>query len=100
MTRVNVNQALEYSMQPFIPMFIYGDYDAMESERQRGEEAIKALLDEWRANDEPGFSFDVILELADLVAQLAAAFWASTSRPPGARRSAATSSTSAGRSWR
>ncbi len=52
-------------MQPFIPMFIYGDYDAMESERQRGEEAIKALLDEWRANDEPGFSFDVILELAD-----------------------------------
>lgn len=52
-------------MQPFIPMFIYGDYDAMESERQRGEEAMKALLDEWRANDEPGFGFDVILELAD-----------------------------------
>ena len=62
---MNVNQALEYSMQPFIPMFIYGDYDAMESERQRGEEAMKALIDEWRANDEPGFSFDVILELAD-----------------------------------
>ena len=65
MTSVNVNQALEYSMQPFIPMFIYGDYDAMESERQRGEEAMKALIDEWRVNDEPGFSFDVILELAD-----------------------------------
>ncbi|WP_066834345.1 hypothetical protein [Collinsella ihumii] len=62
---MNVNQALEYSMQPFIPMFIYGDYDAMESERQRGEEAMKALIDEWRVNDEPGFSFDVILELAD-----------------------------------
>ncbi len=62
---MNVQQALEYSMQPFIPMFIYGDYDAMESERQRGEEAMKALLDEWRANDEPGFGFDVILTLAD-----------------------------------
>ncbi len=62
---MNAQQALEYYRQPFIPMFIYGDYDAMESERQRGEEAIKALLDEWRANDEPGFDFDIILELAD-----------------------------------
>lgn len=62
---MNVQQALEYSMQPFIPMFIYGDYDAMESERQRGEEAMKALIDEWRASDEPGFDFDVVLTLAD-----------------------------------
>ena len=28
---MNAQQALEYSMQPFIPMFIYGDYDAMAS---------------------------------------------------------------------
>ena len=62
---MNAQQALEYYRQPFIPMFIYGDYDAMESERQRGEEALKALVDEWRANDEPGFEFDVILDLAD-----------------------------------
>ena len=62
---MNVNQALEYSMQPFIPMFIYGDYDAMESERRRGEEAMKTLIDEWRSNDEPGFDFNVILQLAD-----------------------------------
>ena len=62
---MNVNQALEYSMQPFIPMFIYGDYDAMESERRRGEEAMKTLIDEWHANDEPGFDFNVILQLAD-----------------------------------
>lgn len=60
---MNAQQALEYSMQPFIPMFIYGDYDAMESERQRGEEAMKALLDEWRTNEEPGFDFGVILTL-------------------------------------
>lgn len=62
---MNVNQALEYSMQPFIPMFIYGDYDAMESERRRGEEAMKTLLDAWHASEEPSFSFDVILQLAD-----------------------------------
>ncbi len=62
---MNAQQALEYSMQPVIPMFIYGDYDAMESERQRGEEAMKALLDEWRTNEEPGFDFGVILTLAD-----------------------------------
>ena len=49
---MNAQQALEYSMQPFIPMFIYGDYDAMESERQHGEEAMKALLDEARAAKE------------------------------------------------
>ncbi|WP_102337239.1 3'-5' exonuclease [Collinsella provencensis] len=62
---MNAQQALEYSMQPFIPMFIYGDYDAMESERQRGEEALKALIDEWNTNENPNFSFDTILTLAD-----------------------------------
>ena len=62
---MNAQQALEYSMQPFIPMFIYGDYDAMESERQKGEEALKALVDEWKTNDNPGFGFDIILDLAD-----------------------------------
>ena len=62
---MNAQQALEYSMQPFIPMFIYGDYDAMESERRRGEEALKALMDEWNSNDDSGFGYDVILDLAD-----------------------------------
>ena len=38
---MNVSQALEYERQPFIPMFIYGDHGAMESERQKGEEALK-----------------------------------------------------------
>ena len=40
---MNVSQALEYERQPFIPMFIYGDHGAMESERQKGEEALKAV---------------------------------------------------------
>ena len=39
----------------------------MESERQRGEEAMKALLDEWRTNEEPSFDFGVILTLACLL---------------------------------
>lgn len=42
---MNVSQALEYERQPFIPMFIYGDHGAMESERQKGEEALKVLGD-------------------------------------------------------
>ncbi len=62
---MNAQQALEYSMQPFIPMFIYGDYDAMESERKRGEEAMKSPLYEWRTHEEPGFDFVVILTRAD-----------------------------------
>ena len=62
---MNVQQALEYQRQPFIPMFIYGDYDAMESERQKGEEALKVLTAEYFANPECGFGFDVITDLAD-----------------------------------
>ena len=44
---MNVSQALEYERQPFIPMFIYGDHGAMESERQKGEEALKVLETEY-----------------------------------------------------
>ncbi len=62
---MNVQQALDYSNQPFIAMFIYGDYDAMEAERQKGEEALKILLNEYFASDDPGFGFDVIVDLAD-----------------------------------
>lgn len=42
---MNTQQALEYSMQPFIPMFIFGGgYEMVESERLRSEEALKPLL--------------------------------------------------------
>lgn len=62
---MNVSQALEYTMQPFIPFFIFGDPDAMESERQHGEEALRALLSAWRDEEDPGFTFDTVRELAD-----------------------------------
>ena len=63
---MNTQQALEYSMQPFIPMFIFGGgYEMVESERLRSEEALKALVDEWNTNPEPSFGYDVIVDLAD-----------------------------------
>lgn len=63
---MNVSQALEYERQPFIPMFIYGDHGAMESERQKGEEALKVLETEYfTAEDDPGFDFATVRDLAD-----------------------------------
>ena len=63
---MNVSQALEYERQPFIPMFIYGDHGAMESERQKGEEALKALETEYfTAEGDPGFDFATVRDLAD-----------------------------------
>ena len=63
---MNVSQALEYERQPFIPMFIYGDHGAMESERQKGEEALKVLETEYfTAEGDPGFDFATVRDLAD-----------------------------------
>ena len=63
---MNVNQALDYANAFYIPELIFaGGYDSIESERQRGEEALKSLVDEWKANDNPSFGFDVVRELAD-----------------------------------
>ena len=63
---MNVSQALEYERQPFIPMFIYGDHGAMESERQKGEEALKVLETEhFTAEGDPSFDFATVRDLAD-----------------------------------
>lgn len=63
---MNVQQALDYERQPFIPMFIYGDHGAMESERQKGEEALKVLETEYfSAEGDPGFDFSTVRDLAD-----------------------------------
>ena len=63
---MNISQALEYERQPFIPMFIYGDHGAMESERQKGEEALKVLETEYfTAEGDPGFDFATVRDLAD-----------------------------------
>ena len=63
---MNVSQALEYERQPFIPMFIYGDHGAMESERQKGDEALKVLETEYfTAEGDPSFDFATVRDLAD-----------------------------------
>ena len=63
---MNVSQALEYERQPFIPMFIYGDHGAMESERQKGEEALKVLETEYFTTEgDPSFDFATVRDLAD-----------------------------------
>lgn len=69
---MNVSQALEYERQPFIPMFIYGDHGAMESERQKGEEALKVLETEYfTAEGDPSFDFATVRDLADATATCA-----------------------------
>lgn len=63
---VNTAQALDYAYAFYIPEFIFGGgYEVMEAERQRGEEALKALLAAWTSEADPGFSFDIVRELAD-----------------------------------
>lgn len=63
---MNVNQALEYANAFYIPEFIFaGGYESIEAERVKGEEALKALLDEWKSAEAPSFAFDIVRELAD-----------------------------------
>lgn len=63
---MNTTQALDYAYAFYIPEFIFGGgYEVMEAERQKGEEALKALVTAWNDEAEPGFSFDVVRELGD-----------------------------------
>ena len=63
---MNLNQALEHANTLFFPEFIYGSGpEVMESERLKNEEAIKILREEWFSKAEPGFSFQIVRELAD-----------------------------------
>ena len=63
---MKLTDALDYANSFYIPELIFsGGYDSIESERQRGEDALKALVDEWNANENPSFGFDLIRELAD-----------------------------------
>ena len=63
---MKLNQALDYANAFYIPELIFGGgYESMESERQTGEDALKTLVDEWKANENPPFSWDLVLDLAD-----------------------------------
>lgn len=63
---MNVAQALEHAYALVFPEIIYcGGFPAMDAERQKNEEAMAALRAEYAKNDNPGFGFDVIRDLAD-----------------------------------
>ena len=63
---MKLSQALDYANAFYIPEFIFGGgYEVMESERLTGEDALKTLVDAWEASEDPGFGYDLILDLAD-----------------------------------
>ncbi len=63
---MNVPQALEHANAFFFPELVYGSgFQAMDSERQKNEEAMATLREEFAKNDNPAFGFDIIRDLAD-----------------------------------
>lgn len=63
---MNVPQALEHANAFFFPELVYGSgFQAMDSERQKNEEAMATLREEFAKNDNPAFGYDIIRDLAD-----------------------------------
>lgn len=63
---MKVADALEYANSFYFPELIYGSgYEVMEAERQKGEDALKTLDAEWRAQENPSFSYDLVRDLGD-----------------------------------
>lgn len=63
---MNLAQAIEHASTLFVPEFLFGfDEASLNAERETNEQAIKMLHDEWFANDNPSFSYDLVRELAD-----------------------------------
>lgn len=63
---MNKSEALEHANALIIPEFLYAaGIDAMNDERVRNEEAIRALMDAYFAEEDPGFDFSLVRELAD-----------------------------------
>ena len=63
---MNVAQALEHANALVFPEIVYcGGFSSMDAERQKNEEALATLREEFAKNDNPGFGYDVILDLAD-----------------------------------
>lgn len=63
---MNLSEAIGHASTIFMPEFLFGADEAMLlGERTANEEAIHLLAEEYFANPEPGFSFDLVMELAD-----------------------------------
>lgn len=63
---MNLSQAIEHASTLFVPEFLFGFDEAnLNAERENNEQAIKCLHEEWFASENPGFSYDLVRELAD-----------------------------------
>lgn len=63
---MNASQAIEHANALFFPELVYDSgFSAMDSERQKNEEALTALRDAYATQENPGFGYDLILDLAD-----------------------------------
>lgn len=62
---MKLSEALEHANALFFPEMVYGSgFAAMDAERARNEEALAVLRDAFNTQDNPGFSYDVVLDLA------------------------------------
>jgi DNA polymerase III epsilon subunit-like protein len=63
---MNLSDAIGHASTIFMPEFLFGADEAMLlGERTANEEAIHLLVEEYFTNPNPGFGFDLVLELAD-----------------------------------
>ncbi|MBO7702694.1 MAG: 3'-5' exonuclease [Eggerthellaceae bacterium] len=63
---MNLNDAIGHASTIFMPEFLFGaDESMLLGERSANEEALHLLVEEYFANPNPGFDFDLVMELAD-----------------------------------
>ena len=63
---MNLSDAISHASTIFMPEFLFGaDESMLMGERAANEEAIHLLVEEYFANPNPGFGFDLVMELAD-----------------------------------
>ena len=63
---MNLGDAISHASTIFMPEFLFGaDEDFLLGERSANEEALHLLLGEYATNPNPGFGFDLVLDLAD-----------------------------------
>ncbi|MBO4352760.1 MAG: 3'-5' exonuclease, partial [Eggerthellaceae bacterium] len=63
---MNLSEAIGHASTVFIPEFLFGmDEEMLEGERTVNEEALHLLIEEYFANPNPSFDFELVLDLAD-----------------------------------
>ena len=63
---MNLSDAISHASTIFMPEFLFGaDESMLMGERSANEEAIHLLIEEYFTNPNPGYEFDLVMELAD-----------------------------------